>query len=143
MNSITRRRFLSGSAQTAAASLFLAQHSWAHTKELGTKANSDSDPTSSALVKLDEFIVRHLKETGAPGLTLSVADRQQTLKIGTYGFADTKAAQRLRPATMFEIGSISKSFVAITLLQLREEGKLDLNKPIVEYLPWLKNLVKF
>ena len=37
----------------------------------------------------------------------------------------------------FEIGSISKSFVALTLLQLKDEGKLDLGRPILEYLPWL------
>ena len=44
---------------------------------------------------------------------------------------------------MFEIGSVSKSFVGLLLLQLRDEGKLDLNKPIVEYLPWLKINSKF
>jgi CubicO group peptidase (beta-lactamase class C family) len=44
---------------------------------------------------------------------------------------------------MFEIGSISKSFVSLALLQLRDEGKLDLNKPIAEYLPWLKINSKF
>ena len=39
---------------------------------------------------------------------------------------------------MFQIGSITKSFIAIVLLQLREEGKLDLEKPILDYLPWLR-----
>jgi CubicO group peptidase (beta-lactamase class C family) len=54
-----------------------------------------------------------------------------------------KTGSRVVPETMFEIGSISKSFVALALMQLRDEGKLDLNKPIVEYLPWLKINSKF
>jgi CubicO group peptidase (beta-lactamase class C family) len=39
---------------------------------------------------------------------------------------------------LFEIGSISKSFAAVALLQLVDEGRVDLHRPVVEYLPWLK-----
>lgn len=94
-------------------------------------------------VKLDEFIARHLKETGAPGLTLALSNRAGLIRVSTYGFADAKAGLRVVPETMFEIGSISKSFVGLALMQLHEEGKLDLNKPIVDYLPWLKINTKF
>jgi hypothetical protein len=38
---------------------------------------------------------------------------------------------------LFHIGSITKSFVALVCLQLHEEGKLDLHKPVLEYMPWL------
>ena len=38
---------------------------------------------------------------------------------------------------LFHIGSITKSFVALVCLQLHEEGKLDLHKPVLDYLPWL------
>jgi CubicO group peptidase (beta-lactamase class C family) len=38
---------------------------------------------------------------------------------------------------LFHIGSITKSFVALVLLQLQEEGKLDLHKPVLDYMPWL------
>jgi CubicO group peptidase (beta-lactamase class C family) len=42
------------------------------------------------------------------------------------------------PQTLFEIGSISKSFIAMAILQLVEEGKLDLHQPVKDYLPWVK-----
>jgi CubicO group peptidase (beta-lactamase class C family) len=84
-----------------------------------------------------------MRETGAPGMTLSLANRDGLIRASTYGFADTKAKARVVPETMFEIGSVSKSFVGLALLQLRDEGKLDLNKPVVEYLPWLKISSKF
>jgi len=93
--------------------------------------------------KLDDYIARHMRETGAPGLTLALANRQGLIRASTYGFADTKTKSRVVPETMFEIGSVSKSFVGLALLQLRDEGKLDLNKPVVEYLPWLKISSKF
>ena len=93
--------------------------------------------------RLDEFIARHMRETGAPGMTLALANRDGLIRASTYGYADTKAGLRVVPETMFEIGSVSKSFVGLRLMQLRDEGKLDVNKPIVEYLPWIKINSKF
>jgi CubicO group peptidase (beta-lactamase class C family) len=75
---------------------------------------------------------------GAPGMTLALATREGLLRASTYGFADTKAGAKVQPNTLFEIGSISKSFVALALMQMREEGKFDPSKPITTYLPWLK-----
>src|SRR5262245_22743109 len=107
------------------------------------EANTQAAAMQPWLARLDEYIARHLRETGAPGLTLALANHDGLIRVSTYGFADTKAGLRVVPETMFEIGSISKSFVALALMQLHEEGKLDLNKPIVEYLPWLKINSKF
>lgn len=97
----------------------------------------------AAYQRLDEFIARHMAEVGAPGMTLALADRNGLLRSSQYGFADVKAGIKVAPQTLFEIGSISKSFVAMAILQLVEEGKLDLNKPVTSYLPWLKVESKF
>lgn len=91
-----------------------------------------------AFARLDEFIARHMRETGAPGMTLALADGKGALRAAAYGFADTKSGARVRPETVFEVGSISKSFAAVALLQLRDEGKLDLRRNVADYLPWLK-----
>ncbi len=87
---------------------------------------------------LDEFITRHLSDIGAPGMTLAIANREGLLRESHYGFADLKAGAKVTSQTLFQIGSISKSFVAFVMLQLAEEGKLDLHKPVVNYLPWLR-----
>ena len=97
-----------------------------------------ADHFQAAYQRLDEFIARHMNETGAPGMTLALADRNGLLRSSQYGFADVKAGMKVQPETLFEIGSISKSFVAIAILQLVDEGKLDLNEPVKDYLPWLK-----
>jgi len=133
---ISRRKFVSGTVKTAAAVTLLRS-------VVSASAFEQSAAVQPLFARLDEFIVRHMRETGAPGLTLALANRDGLIRVSTYGYADTKAGLRVVPETMFEIGSISKSFVGLTLLQLRDEGKLDLNKPIAEYLPWLKINSKF
>ena len=129
---ISRRRFLSSSAKTVVAVTVLRSSVFAQ-----------SAAVQPVFARLDEFIARHMRETGAPGLTLALANREGLIRVSTYGYADTKAGMKVAPETMFEIGSISKSFVGLLLLQLRDEGKLELNKPIAEYLPWLKINSKF
>jgi len=131
---LTRRTFLVNSAQAAVAVTVLRSVP-------GVFAQAAA--VQPVFAKLDAFIARHMHETGAPGMTLALANRDGLIRASTYGYADTKTGLKVAPETMFEIGSISKSFVALRLLQLRDEGKLDLNKPIAEYLPWLKINSKF
>src|SRR5215213_6607696 len=128
---LSRRKFISTGAKSAVAVTLL--HSFVPARVLAQAA-----AVQPVFTRLDEFIVRHMRETGVPGMTLALANRDGLIRVSTYGYADTKAGLRVVPETMFEIGSISKSFVSLVLMQLRDEGKLDLNKPIVEYLPWLK-----
>ena len=132
MGEFSRRQFIIGSAMVSAAVLVNPRNLLAQ-----------SAAVQPLFARLDEYIARHMRETGAPGMTLALANRDGVIRVSTYGFADTKEKARVVPETMFEIGSISKSFVAFALLQLRDEGKLDLNKPVVEYLPWLKINSKF
>jgi D-alanyl-D-alanine carboxypeptidase len=133
---ISRRNFLSTGAKSALAVTVLRS-------VVSANALSQAAAVQPLFARLDEFIARHMRETGAPGMTLALANREGLIRVSTYGYADTKAGARVVPETMFEIGSVSKSFVGLLLLQLRDEGKLDLNKPIVEYLPWLKINSKF
>jgi D-alanyl-D-alanine carboxypeptidase len=71
-------------------------------------------------------------------MTLVLADRDGVQRVATYGLSDLDRHRELKADEVFHIGSISKSFIALCLLQLRDEGKLDLNCPIVEYLPWFR-----
>ncbi|HEX7771142.1 MAG TPA: serine hydrolase domain-containing protein, partial [Pyrinomonadaceae bacterium] len=133
---LSRRKFLSGSAKSAVAVTLLRSF-------VPASALTQAAAMQPVFARLDEYIARHMRESGAPGMTLALANRDGLIRASTYGYADTKAGLRVVPETMFEIGSISKSFVGLVLLQLRDEGKLDLNKPIVQYLPWLKINSKF
>jgi CubicO group peptidase (beta-lactamase class C family) len=143
---VSRRKFLSNSAKSA---LVVAASGVIEAKGGSVFVNSIAPaPAQSAAVqplfaRLDEYIARHMRETGAPGMMLALANRAGLIRASTYGFADTKARLRVENETMFEIGSVSKSFIGVALVQLKEEGKLDFTKPVIEYLPWLKINSKF
>jgi D-alanyl-D-alanine carboxypeptidase len=128
---MNRREFLGSSAATALASYpkFLAFESF---------AESSSSPYKSIFKPLDAFVEQYLRDMNAPGLTLVLADRDGVQRVVTYGFSDVEQKIRVTPEQLFQIGSISKSFLANCLLQLHQEGKLDLQKPILDYLPWFR-----
>jgi CubicO group peptidase (beta-lactamase class C family) len=69
-------------------------------------------------------------------MALALTDRKGLLRASNYGYADTKLKKPVTPETRFEIGSISKSFTSIALLQLMEQGRFDPQQPITKYLPW-------
>ncbi len=87
---------------------------------------------------LDEFIPDELPRRHLPALMLGLTDRDKLLHVGGYGFASLDSRRPVDPGTLFEIGSISKSFACIAALQLHEQGVLDLHAPITEYLPWFE-----
>jgi D-alanyl-D-alanine carboxypeptidase len=140
---LNRRQLLKNGIKAGAGVVALHQLGFGRTAFAAITAQRDATRYAAVYQRLDEFIVRHLSEVGAPGLTLTLVDRNGLLRSSQYGFADVKAGIRVAPQTLFEIGSISKSFVAIAVLQLAEEGKLDLQKPVTTYLPWLKFDSKF
>ena len=128
MPSITRRNFLSASGASA---LALAA-SRLTVVELHAE-NRLSTPSDA----LDTFIANYLKAMNAPGITLGTTNRSSTQRVAVFGLNDLETKQKLDPSQLFHIGSITKSFVALVLLQLREEGNLDFDRPVLEYLPWL------
>jgi CubicO group peptidase (beta-lactamase class C family) len=138
---ISRRELLKNGAKAAAAlsvSAVLTVEAEAQRAGGGRRRVAAGARKGGALARLDEFIERHMAETGAPGMTLTLTNRWGGGRLSTYGFADTKAGARVRPETLFEIGSISKSFAAVALLQMHDQGRVDLHRPVAEYLPWLK-----
>ncbi len=85
---------------------------------------------------IDRLVAERMQDAGTPGLSLALVDRAGVITIRSYGYADLGRRTPVTPATRFEIGSISKSFTAIALLQLRDEGRFDPATPIRHYLPW-------
>jgi len=70
------------------------------------------------------------------GLTIAIVDRDSgyTWTQG-IGFADVATGRYVNELTLFDIGSISKPFAAVAVLQLVDQGVIDLDEPIITYLP--------
>jgi len=92
---------------------------------------------------IDRFMRDDLRVSGVPALVVGVTDRKRTIHVSAQGYADIASKTPIRPDMQFEIGSISKSFASLVLLQLQEEGRLDINDPVTKNLPWLKIRSKY
>ncbi|MBK8247786.1 MAG: beta-lactamase family protein [Gemmatimonadetes bacterium] len=84
---------------------------------------------------MDGLMTSYLRDKKIAGATVSVVRDTTILFAKGYGFADVGKRQPVDPdKTLFRIGSISKTFTWTAVMQLVEEGKLDLDKDVNEYL---------
>lgn len=90
----------------------------------------------AAVRRIEAYLDRHLERLDTPGLSLALTDRTSTLAVLHRGFANLDARETVSDRHRFQIGSISKGFTAMALLQEREAGRLDLDAPVTTYLPW-------
>jgi CubicO group peptidase (beta-lactamase class C family) len=93
--------------------------------------------------RLDGYIAAYMPAMNAPGMTLGLTDADKTLRVAGYGYSNLDQRVPVTAGHLFQIGSITKSFVALVLLQLHDEGKLGLHKPVLEYLPGLPIVTEF
>src|SRR5438132_3489333 len=84
---------------------------------------------------LDALIPSQLRNRNIAGAVVSVVKDGQVLFQKGYGYADFEAKKPVLPdQTLFRPGSISKLFTATAVMQLVEQGKLDLDRDVNEYL---------
>lgn len=102
-----------------------------------------ADSSSDAMRTLDRFVAGYCAAMNAPGLSLGLANGDGLIRAAAYGYVDLAAKRPVTTSHLFEIGSITKSFVGLTVLQLHDERKVDLQAPIRTYLPWLSMETNF
>ena len=72
---------------------------------------------------------------GLPGVVVGVVSDQELVWATGFGFANVTAKQAMTPATKFRMASHSKLFTSTAIMQLREQGKIRLDDPVVEVPP--------
>lgn len=127
---MTRRLFVTRGAEAALATPMF----WTAAMRAAMPQPAAASPVEK---ELDGYIAGYMTAMNAPGLTLALTDSSKTLRTVGYGFADIDKRIAVNERHLFQIGSITKSFVALVLLQMRDEGKLDLQTPVLDYLPQL------
>lgn len=84
---------------------------------------------------IDELMTVQLEQYQVPGSVVVIVQDGEVALAKGYGYANLERLQKVDPETsMFRIASISKLFIYTSVMQLVEEGKLDLDVPIVDYL---------
>ncbi len=79
-----------------------------------------------------------LERRGLPGMAVALTDRNGLLSFQSAGWADLGRRRPIDEETLFELGSIGKTFTARLVLQLAEEGVVDVAAPVTTYLPWFE-----
>ena len=87
--------------------------------------------------KLEERVAAFVKEHRLPGASAGIVVEDELAWSSGYGFADVSTKRPHDAQTLFRIASITKTFTATAILQLRDEGKLHLDDPAVAFLPEL------
>ena len=72
-----------------------------------------------------------------PGMSVGVVYDQDLVWSRGFGYADVESRQPATPSTIYSICSISKLFTSIGVMQLRDQGKLELDDLVADHIPWL------
>lgn len=91
-------------------------------------------PPVPAPAAIDAEVARAMAATGAQGLALAVIENGQIVHVKSYGLRNA-AGEPLRTDTIMYGASLTKAVFAYTVMQLVDEGVLDLDPPIARYLP--------
>jgi D-alanyl-D-alanine carboxypeptidase len=95
------------------------------------------DPGVKAAERLFEsWLQGQMAYRGLPGIAIGVVYDQQIVWAKGFGLADREARTPMTQATKFRMASHSKVFTATAIMQLKDQGKLRLDDPVVKYLPW-------
>jgi serine beta-lactamase-like protein LACTB len=105
---------------------------------LGQSSVPPTAPYVDAVKALDTFIGRQVEQHRLPALSVALVDDQKIVWARGYGLADPKRKSPATAETVYRVGSVSKLFTDLAVMQLVERGTLDLDEPVTKYLPEFK-----
>jgi CubicO group peptidase (beta-lactamase class C family) len=86
---------------------------------------------------LDAYLEQQMRLLNIPGVSLAVVEGDQVTHLRSFGKA-RPGGEAPSAQTPFLIGSLTKSFTALAVMQLVEAGKIELDVPVQRYLPWFR-----
>lgn len=95
---------------------------------------------TTALPAIDHLMSDFATGAKVPGIAYGIIVNGKVIHIGTAGFRDVATHAKVDTSTVFRIASMTKSFTALSILKLRDEGKLSLDDPAERYVPELARL---
>ncbi len=88
----------------------------------------------TSMSKLEGFVHEQMQKWKVPGVAIGIFDGDD-VEFAGFGITNIETGQPVAPETLFQIGSISKIFTATLAMTLVDDGLLDLDAPIVTYVP--------
>lgn len=95
---------------------------------------------AAAFPEIERLFRERVERQHIPGAVMGIIIDGELVWIKSTGVADTKSRAPVNPNTVFRIASMTKSFTAMAILKLRDQGKLSLDDPVSKYVPALADL---
>jgi CubicO group peptidase (beta-lactamase class C family) len=86
---------------------------------------------------IDAYVEEQMHRLNMPGVSLAIVEGDKIVHLRGFGQA-RPGGEAPSPQTPFFIGSLTKSFTALAVMQLAEAGKIELDAPVQRYLPWFR-----
>jgi CubicO group peptidase (beta-lactamase class C family) len=102
------------------------------------RAVRESPAVQAALGSLGRQLDAERQRRGVSGMSVSVVYDQSLLWSKGFGVADVETGEPATSTTLYRVGSITKLFTDTMMMQLRDEGKLNLDDPLQTYIPELQ-----
>lgn len=96
----------------------------------------DNTAVRSGIGLFTAWVEAQMAYKNLPGLAVGVVVEKELVWAQGFGYADVARQMPATPDTIYRIASITKLFTAVAILQLRDQGKLQLDDPVVSHLPW-------
>lgn len=84
---------------------------------------------------LEDFIFEKMSKTHLPGLSIAIVKDGEVIYSRGFCFRDLEYGLAATSSTLYGIGSVTKSFTALSIMQLVQEGRLSLEDPVSKYIP--------
>jgi len=104
---------------------------------LTKRASARRTPDSASYDAIDDYVKEQMHRLKMPGVSLAIVEGNKIVHMRGFGRARPHG-EAPTPQTPFFIGSLTKSFTALAVMQLVEAGKVDLDAPVQRYLPWFR-----
>lgn len=88
--------------------------------------------------RIDAYLRDYVASGQSIGLSAAVVQGGDVVFSAGYGVQNQQTKQPVTPQTLFHIASVAKTMTSTAIMQLREQGKLDLDDPLVKHLPYFK-----
>lgn len=88
--------------------------------------------------QLEPVIQQVMRQTGMPGFAIAIVENQKIIYAAGFGVKNISGKEPISARSLFHMASITKPFVATSIIQLWEQGKIDLDAPVVRYLPYFR-----
>lgn len=102
---------------------------------LAACATTQAAPQLPSSAAIDAEVQRLMAEQQVVGMAVAVIDRGEVVHVNAYGYANVAEQRALQTDTVMYGASLTKTAVAYLVLQLVDEGRIDLDRPLAEYLP--------